>query len=243
MYVFWPYVRLHSWGDHSYIVLLQNCGAQEEANCDRRKKYRKGRRSHIGRAADVCCSGEMNSGALISFVTLPILLSKIFHIGPQAASFNFPGTWSETLRPHLQKCWAPASWRERSAWSELFNRFQIWWWSGSSIPETRYPKIDYQCLYITKILLCNLDFCIVISVRGVLATNSTGDWLSTSASLQCSINFSSSLLLWGLQSNIDYCHLCVEQRVASLRVAWLFFSFFKSSQALDSCSWKAVLFA
>lgn len=45
--------------------------------------------------------------ALISFVPLPILLSKIFHKGSLAASFNFPGTWSETLRPHLQKCWAP----------------------------------------------------------------------------------------------------------------------------------------
>lgn len=74
-----------------------------------KKKYREGKRSHIGRAADVCCPGEMNSGALISSVTLPSLLSKIFHVGPRAASFNFPGTWSETPRPHLQKCWAPAT--------------------------------------------------------------------------------------------------------------------------------------
>lgn len=159
MYVFWPYVRLHSWGDHSYIVLLQNCGAQEEANCDRRKKYRKGRRSHIGRAADVCCSGEMNSGALISFVTLPILLSKIFHIGPQAASFNFPGTWSETLRPHLQKCWAPAT--EGNGQHEV-NFLTDFRYDDEVGPQ--YLKRDTQKLTISVFTLQKPCFAIWISV-------------------------------------------------------------------------------
>jgi len=40
--------------------------------------------------------------ALISFVTLPILLSQIFREGSLAASSNFPGSWFETLRLQLR---------------------------------------------------------------------------------------------------------------------------------------------
>ena len=149
--------------------------------------------------------------ALISFVTLPILLSQIFREGSLAASSNFPGSWFETLRLQLRLVLSTHDWSEWSAWGELVNSFQILWKSRSSTPGTRHLKIDEQCpSCVTNALICNSNCCIIISMNGRVATSSTGDWLNTSASLQSLINLTSSLLLYRLQSNRHYCHFSRE---------------------------------
>lgn len=98
--------------------------------------------------------------ALISFVPLPILLSEIFHKGSLAAtSFNFPGTWSETLRPHLQKCWAPRT--EENGQHEV-NLLTVFRYYENVDPQ--YLKLDIQKLTCSVFLLQKPCFVICIAI-------------------------------------------------------------------------------
>lgn len=97
--------------------------------------------------------------ALISFVPLPILLSEIFHKGSLAASFNFPGTWSETLRPHLQKCWAPRT--EENGQHEV-NLLTVFRYYENVDPQ--YLKLDIQKLTSSVFMLQKPCFVICIAI-------------------------------------------------------------------------------